>query len=331
MSKKMLETNQVKDKSKALSFALEAIKKAQGEGALMSGTETLNDVEFFTSGCPSLDTVLGGGWAKGRIHEIYGPESSGKTTIVLHAIAEVQKAGGLCAFIDAEHALDIKYAQALGIDVSKLLISQPSSAEDALNIVDTLTSSGAVDLIIIDSVAALIPKAELEGEIGDSMIGIQARLMGQAMRKLAGNASRTGTTLMFINQLRMKIGVMFGNPETTSGGNALKFYATQRLDVRKIGTSKDGEEVVASKTKIKCVKNKVAPPFKECEVEIRYGEGIDTLSDLLTTASNQNVIIKSGAWYSYNDAKIGQGAAQARQFLLENPNIVTEIKSKIKP
>lgn len=321
--------NESSTKQSPLSLAIEAIKKAQGDGAIMQGKGSVPGIEFFSSGCISVNKILGGGWAKGRIIEVLGPESSGKTSLTLHAIAEIQKLGGTAAFIDAEHALDITYAAALGVDTEQLLISQPDSGEAALDIVELLASSGSVDLIVIDSVAALVPKAELEGNMGDSMMGVQARLMGQAMRKLAGKCHKTNTTLIFINQIRQKIGIMFGNPETTSGGNALKFYATQRIDVRRIGGVKEGEVLVANKTKIKCIKNKVAPPFKECEVEIRYGEGIDITSDLLDRAAEANIINKSGAWYSYKEEKIGQGSAQTREWLLAHPEEVKEIQKQL--
>lgn len=317
------------DKSKALELALAAIKKAQGAGAIMTGAKQVPGVEFFSSGCIGIDKVLGGGWAKGRIIELMGPESSGKTTIALHAIKEIQNKGGTAAFIDVEHALDVNYAAALGVNIDTLLISQPDSAEQALDVVEGLTKSGAVNLIVIDSVAALVPQAEVEGTMGQSHMGIQARLMGQAMRKLAGIAHRTDTTLMFINQIRLKIGVMFGNPETTSGGNALKFYASQRVDVRRTGGVKDGETLVANSTKVKCIKNKCAPPFRECELEIRYGEGIDTELDLLTQATEVGLIEKAGSWYSYNNEKVGQGAAQSKVWLKAHPEVVEELKNKL--
>jgi recombination protein RecA len=301
-------------------MAIEAIEKAQGKGALMVGSGSLPDVNFFSSGCVSVDEVLGGGWARGRIHEVMGPESSGKTTLLLHAIAEIQKLGGTAAFVDAEHALSMDYAVKLGVDSEKLLVAQPDNAEQALDIVETLISSGAVDLVIVDSVAALVPSAEVEGGMGDSHMGLQARLMGQAMRKLAGKVARTGTTLIFINQIRMKIGVMFGSPETTTGGNALKFYSSQRVDIRRIGGVKDGEELVANATRVKCVKNKVAPPFRECEIEIRFGEGLDVMADLLNRAVAKEIVEKSGAWYSFKEQRIGQGVAQSRQWLIEHPD-----------
>jgi recombination protein RecA len=316
-------------KSEALELALAAIKKAQGAGAIMTGAKQVPGVEFFSSGCVGMDKVLGGGWAKGRIVELMGPESSGKTTLALHAIAEVQKTGGVCAFVDVEHALDVNYAAALGVDIDKLMISQPDSAEKALDIVEALTKSGAVSLIVIDSVAALVPQAEVEGNMGDSHMGLQARLMGQAMRKLASCTHKTNTTLMFINQIRLKIGVMFGNPETTTGGNALKFYASQRVDVRRTGGVKDGETLVANSTRVKCVKNKVAPPFRECEFEIRYGEGIDTNLDLLTQAAEANLIDKAGSWYSYNGEKIGQGAVQAKTWLANHPEVTAVLREKL--
>lgn len=317
------------DKSKALELALAAIRKAQGAGAVMTGAKQVPGVEFISSGCIGLDKVLGGGWAKGRIVELMGPESSGKTTVALHAVVEVQKTGGTCAYVDVEHALDINYAAALGVDTDKLLISQPDNAESALDIVEGLTKSGAVSLIVVDSVAALVPRAEVEGQMGDHHMGVQARLMGQAMRKLAGIAHNTNTTLIFINQIRMKIGVMFGSPETTPGGNALKFYSSQRLDVRRSGGVKEGETLVANTTRIKCIKNKVAPPFRECEIEIRYGQGIDTMLDLLTQATEAGLIEKAGSWYSYNDQKVGQGAAQSKTWLKEHPEVVAELRSKL--
>jgi recombination protein RecA len=316
------------DKAKALEIAIEAIKKSQGTGAIQTGSSH-PDVVFVSSQSPSIDRALGGGWAKGRIVEVFGPESSGKTTLCLHAIAEVQKVGGKAAFVDAEHALDGEYATNLGVDMEELIISQPDNGEQALNVVETLTRSGALDLIVVDSVAALVPRVELEGAIGDSHMGLQSRMMGQAMRMLAGITFKTGTTIMFINQLRMKIGVMFGNPETTTGGNALKFYASQRVDVRRIGGVKQGDELIANQTKIKVVKNKVAKPFKIAEVEIRYGEGIDIVTDLLNLATEAGVVDKSGSWYSYGETKIGQGKEKAREFLLGNPQVLQEIKEKL--
>ena len=316
-------------KQKALEVALEAIKKSQGAGAVMMGEECIPNVEFFSSGCVSIDKILGGGWAKGRIIEIFGPESTGKTTIALHAIAEAQKVGGRAAFIDAEHALDIVYADALGVDTSQLLISQPDNGEQALDITEALARSNAVDLIVIDSVAALVPKTEIEGNMGDSTMGSQARLMSQAMRKLVGVCYNTNCTIIFINQLRMKIGVMFGSPETTTGGNALKFYATQRLDIRRIGGTKEGEEIVANRTRVKCVKNKVAPPFRECEVEIRFGEGLDVYADLLDRAVEAKLLEKAGSWYSYKGNQVGQGAGQARLWLIQNPEVSKEISKQI--
>jgi recombination protein RecA len=319
------------DKEKALEAALSQIEKAYGKGAVMKLGETdVQNIEAIPSGSLGLDIALGvGGYPKGRVIEIFGPESSGKTTLTLHAIAECQKKGGTCAFVDAEHAFDRLYAKKLGVQVEKLILSQPDSGEQALEITDTLVRSGAVDLVVIDSVAALVPKAEIEGEMGDSHMGLQARLMSQALRKLTSSISRTNTVVIFINQIRMKIGVMFGNPETTTGGNALKFYASVRLDIRRIGSIKDKEEVVGSQTRVKVVKNKVSPPFKVIEFDIMYGGGISKEGELIDIGSALDVVNKSGAWYSYNDKKIGQGKENAKIFLKENPDIAEEIKSKI--
>ena len=315
------------DKKKALEMALGAIEKQFGKGAIMKmGTERVQKLPAIPTGALSLDLALGiGGIPQGRIIEIFGPESSGKTTLTLHIAAECQKKGGTVAFIDAEHALDVQYAQKLGVDVTNMLISQPDSGEQALEIADMLVRSGAVNLVIVDSVAALTPRAELEGDMGDSHMGLQARLMSQALRKLTGSISRSNTTVVFINQLRMKIGVMFGNPETTTGGNALKFYASVRLDIRRTGTIKDGEEVVGSTTRVKVVKNKVAPPFRETEFEIMYGSGISKSGDLLDLAVKEKLIDKAGSWYAYQNDKLGQGRDSAKMFLEENPKVMEDI------
>jgi recombination protein RecA len=319
------------DKQKALDSALAQIEKAYGKGSIMRlGQQTGMQVEAISTGSIGLDIALGvGGIPKGRIIEIYGPESSGKTTLTLHAIAECQKVGGTCAFIDAEHALDPVYAGKLGVNVEELLISQPDTGEQALEIADTLVRSGAVDLLVIDSVAALVPKAELEGDMGDSHMGLQARLMSQALRKLTSNISRTNCTLIFINQIRQKIGVMFGNPETTTGGNALKFYASVRLDIRRIGAIKDKEEVIGNQTRVKVVKNKVAPPFRVVEFDILYGEGISRFGELIDLGVKANLIEKAGSWYSYGDTRIGQGKENARQYLMDNQEVAKEIRAKI--
>jgi recombination protein RecA len=321
------------NKKKALDAALSQIKRSCGTEAIMYMDEKAveHNIEAISSGSLYLDVALGiGGYPKGRIVEIYGPESSGKTTLTLHAIAECQKKGGTVAFIDAEHALDIGYARKLGVNVDNLLVSQPDTGEQALEITDMLVRSGAVDLIVIDSVAALTPKAEIEGEMGDSHMGLQARLMSQALRKLTGNIKRSNTLVIFINQIRMKIGVMFGNPETTTGGNALKFYASVRLDIRRIGSIKKGEEVVGSETRVKVVKNKVAPPFKQAEFDILYGEGISRLGELIDLGSRLGVVEKAGAWYSYAGTRIGQGKDNARQFLKEHPEMAAEIEKKVR-
>ncbi len=320
------------NKKKALDLALSTIEKQFGKGAIMKldqeGKQT--KVPAIPTGCLSLDLALGiGGIPKGRIIEIYGPESSGKTTLTLHIAAEAQKQGGTVAFIDAEHALDTVYAEKLGVDVPNTLISQPDSGEQALEITDMLVRSGAVDLLIVDSVAALTPRAELEGEMGDSHMGLQARLMSQALRKLTGSISRSNCTVIFINQLRMKIGVMFGNPETTTGGNALKFYSSVRLDIRRTGAIKDGDNVIGNRTKIKVVKNKVAPPFKLVEFDIMYGQGISKTGDLLDLAVTNGIVEKAGAWFSYDNGKIGQGRENSKTFLSENPEILEEIKMKV--
>ncbi|MEI7703676.1 MAG: recombinase RecA [Deltaproteobacteria bacterium] len=321
------------EKEKAIELAVSSIEKAFGKGSIMRlGNEEamVKDVEAISTGSVSLDIALGvGGLPRGRIIEIYGPESSGKTTLALHAVAEAQKKGGIAAFIDAEHALDVGYARKLGVRTDDLLISQPDTGEQALEITETLVRSGAIDVLVIDSVAALVPRAELEGEMGDAHMGVQARLMSQALRKLTGTISKSSTIVIFINQIRMKIGVMFGNPETTTGGNALKFYATQRLDIRRIGAIKDGEQVIGNRTRVKVVKNKVAPPFKEVEFDIMYGVGISKEGDLLDLASNENLVEKSGAWYSFDGERIGQGREQAKTFLREHPEILQKIEGLV--
>ncbi len=320
------------NKKKALDLALSTIEKQFGKGAIMKldGSNQEDKIPEIPTGCLSLDLALGiGGIPKGRIIEIYGPESSGKTTLTLHIAAEAQKQGGTVAFVDAEHALDTGYASKLGVDIPNTLISQPDSGEQALEITDMLVRSGAVDLLIVDSVAALTPRAELEGDMGDSHMGLQARLMSQALRKLTGSISRSNCTVIFINQLRMKIGVMFGNPETTTGGNALKFYSSVRLDIRRTGAIKDGDQVVGNRTKIKVVKNKVAPPFKTIEFDIMYGEGISKTGDILDLAVSNGIVEKAGAWFSYENAKIGQGRENSKTFLKENPEILGEIKTRV--
>jgi recombination protein RecA len=321
------------EKEKAIELAVSSIEKAFGKGSIMRlGNEEamVKDVEAISTGSTSLDIALGvGGLPRGRIIEIYGPESSGKTTLALHAVAEAQKKGGIAAFVDAEHALDVGYARKLGVRTDDLLISQPDTGEQALEITETLVRSGAIDVLVIDSVAALVPRAELEGEMGDAHMGVQARLMSQALRKLTGTISKSSTIVIFINQIRMKIGVMFGNPETTTGGNALKFYATQRLDIRRIGAIKDGEQVIGNRTRVKVVKNKVAPPFKEVEFDIMYGVGISKEGDLLDLASNENIVEKSGAWYSFDGERIGQGREQAKTFLREHPEVLQKIEGLV--
>lgn len=318
-------------KLKALGLAQEQINKQYGEGAIrrLGDTSTVN-VELVSSGALSLDLALGGGYPKGRILEIYGPESSGKTTLTLHAIAEIQKQGGTAAFIDAEHALDPSYARKLGVDTDNLLVSQPDNGEQALEIAETLVRSNAVDLVVVDSVAALVPQAEIEGEMGDSHMGLQARLMSQALRKLTGIINKSHTTVIFINQIRMKIGVMFGNPETTTGGNALKFYASVRLDIRRTGQIKSGEDIIGNRTKVKVVKNKIAPPFRVAEFDIMYNEGISKTGDVLDLAVQHGIVGKSGAWFDYNDAKIGQGREASKQYLAENPKVLAEIEKKVR-
>jgi recombination protein RecA len=321
------------DKSKALAAALAQIEKQFGKGSVMRMEDgaVAEEVQVVSTGSLGLDIALGvGGLPRGRVVEIYGPESSGKTTLTLQAIAEMQKLGGTCAFIDAEHALDVTYAQKLGVNLSDLLISQPDTGEQALEITDALVRSGGVDLIVVDSVAALTPRAEIEGEMGDSLPGLQARLMSQALRKLTGSINRTNTLVIFINQIRMKIGVMFGNPETTTGGNALKFYASVRLDIRRTGSIKSGDEVIGNETKVKVVKNKVAPPFKEAHFDILYGEGTSREGEIIDLGVEAKIVEKSGAWYSYNGEKIGQGKDNARNFLKENPELAREIENKVR-
>lgn len=320
------------EKKKALELAINQIEKQFGKGSIMKlGAEAKLNLECISSGSIDLDIALGiGGVPRGRIVEIYGPESSGKTTVTLHIIAEAQKSGGSAAFIDAEHALDPAYAKKLGVNIEDLIVSQPDTGEQALEIAEALVRSGAIDVIVIDSVAALVPKAEIEGEMGDSHVGLQARLMSQALRKLAGAVSKSNTTAIFINQLREKVGVMFGNPETTTGGKALKFYASIRLDVRKIDVIKQGNDIIGNRTRVKVVKNKVAPPFRQAEFDIMYGEGISKTGDILDVASNLDVVKKSGAWYSYGDHRLGQGRENAKQFLKENPDVSMEIENKIR-
>ena len=320
------------DKNKALETALSQIEKTFGKGSIMKlGDSQMESVEATSTGSLGLDIALGvGGVPRGRIIEIYGPESSGKTTLTLHIVAEAQKKGGTCAFVDAEHALDPVYAKKLGVNIDDLLISQPDTGEQALEIADTLVRSGAVDVVVVDSVAALVPKAELDGEMGDSHMGLQARLMSQALRKLTGSISRTNCTVIFINQIRMKIGVMFGNPETTTGGNALKFYASVRMDIRRIGSIKEKEEVVGNTTRVKVVKNKVAPPFRQVEFDIMYGEGISKTGELIDLGVKAGIVEKSGSWFSYNDQRIGQGRENAKQFLKDNPKVASEIEKKIR-
>jgi recombination protein RecA len=320
------------DKTKAVETAIGQIERQFGKGSIMKlGAQPIEQVPVISTGSLSLDAALGvGGLPRGRVIEIFGPESSGKTTLALHAVAEAQRKGGIAAFIDAEHALDTNYARKLGVNCDDLLVSQPDTGEQALEIADVLIRSGAIDIIVIDSVAALVPRAEIEGEMGDSHMGLQARLMSQALRKLTGTIGKTGTTLIFINQIRMKIGVMFGNPETTTGGNALKFYASIRLDIRRIAAIKDGQEVVGSRTRVRVVKNKLAPPFKEAEFDIMYGEGISLSGDLVDTGVNLGIIEKSGAWYSYGGQRIGQGRQNVKTFLKDNPEIFAEALEKVR-
>lgn len=318
-------------KLKALGLALEQIEKQFGTGAIMKlGDTHSSNVEFISSGALSIDLALGGGYPKGRIIEIYGPESSGKTTLTLHAIADVQRNGGTAAFIDAEHAFDPVYAKKIGIDTNNLLISQPDNGEQALEIAETLVRSNAVDLIVVDSVAALVPQAEIEGDMGDSHMGLQARLMSQALRKLTAIISKSKATVIFINQIRMKIGVMFGNPETTTGGNALKFYSSVRIDIRRTGQIKVGEEVMGNRTKVKVVKNKIAPPFRQAEFDIMYNEGISKTGDVLDLAVIHGVVDKAGAWFAYKDGKIGQGREASKQYLKDNPKIMNEIEKSVR-
>jgi recombination protein RecA len=322
-----------KERQKALAAALAQIEKQFGKGSIMrmADGEVADDIEVCSTGSLGLDIALGiGGLPRGRVIEVYGPESSGKTTLTLQVIAEMHKIGGTCAFIDAEHALDVQYAQKLGVNLQELLISQPDTGEQALEITDALVRSGSVDLIVIDSVAALTPKAEIEGEMGDSLPGLQARLMSQALRKLTATINRTNCMVIFINQIRMKIGVMFGSPETTTGGNALKFYASVRLDIRRIGSIKKGDEVIGSETKVKVVKNKVAPPFKQANFDILYGEGISRHGEIVDLGAELNIVEKSGAWYSYNGDRIGQGKDNAREFLRAHPEMALEIENRIR-
>ncbi|MDP3841424.1 MAG: recombinase RecA [Oxalobacteraceae bacterium] len=326
-------TAPVTDKSKALAAALAQIEKQFGKGSVMRMEDgaVVEEVQVVSTGSLGLDIALGvGGLPRGRVVEIYGPESSGKTTLTLQVIAEMQKLGGTCAFIDAEHALDVGYARKLGINLSDLLISQPDTGEQALEITDALVRSGSVDLIVIDSVAALTPRAEIEGDMGDSLPGLQARLMSQALRKLTGSINRTNTLVIFINQIRMKIGVMFGNPETTTGGNALKFYASVRLDIRRTGSIKSGDEVIGNETRVKVVKNKIAPPFKEAHFDILYGEGTSREGEILDLGADAKIVEKSGSWYSYNGERIGQGKDNARNFLKERPELSREIENKVR-
>ncbi|ALD91342.1 recombinase RecA [Cupriavidus gilardii] len=321
------------EKQKALAAALAQIEKQFGKGSIMrmGDGEVEQDIQVVSTGSLGLDVALGvGGLPRGRVVEIYGPESSGKTTLTLQVVAEMQKLGGTCAFVDAEHALDVNYASKLGVNVGDLLISQPDTGEQALEITDALVRSGSVDLIVIDSVAALVPRAEIEGEMGDALPGLQARLMSQALRKLTGTIKRTNCLVIFINQIRMKIGVMFGSPETTTGGNALKFYASVRLDIRRIGSIKKGDDVIGNETKVKVVKNKVSPPFREAFFDILYGQGISRQGEIIDLGVDAKIVEKSGAWYSYNGEKIGQGKDNAREFLRENPDIANEIENKVR-
>ena len=318
-------------KDKAVDLAIAQIERQYGKGAIMRwGTDSLGEIPVIPTGALSLDIALGvGGLPKGRVVEIYGPEASGKTTLALHVVAEAQKKGGTASFIDAEHALDVQYAKRLGVDIDKLLISQPDTGEQALEITEILVRSAAVDVVVIDSVAALVPKAEIEGDMGDAHMGLQARLMSQALRKLTATISKSHTIVIFVNQIRMKIGIMFGNPETTTGGNALKFYSSVRLDVRRTAAIKQGQDVIGSRTKVRVVKNKVAPPFKEVEFDLIHGEGISKEGDVLDLAAEKNIVDKSGTWYNYKDKRIGQGRENAKQFLKENPKILAEMEKEI--
>ncbi len=320
------------EKLNALNQALGKIEKEFGKGSVMKlGEATSMAIDVISTGSIGLDIAVGiGGLPKGRIIEVFGPESSGKTTVALHTVAEAQKQGGIAAFIDAEHALDPVYAKALGVDIDDLIISQPDTGEQALEIAEALIRSGAIDIIVVDSVAALVPRAEIEGEMGDSHVGLQARLMSQALRKLTGSIKKSNCVAIFINQLREKVGIMFGNPETTTGGRALKFYSSVRLDVRKIDTIKQGDKVLGSRTRVKVVKNKVAPPFKQAEFDIMYGEGISKVGDLLDIAADIDIVKKSGAWYSYNDTKLGQGRENVKKFLQDNPDLIKEIDEKVR-
>ncbi|MCX6333906.1 MAG: recombinase RecA [Bacteroidia bacterium] len=329
MSKERKEIN--KDKLKALEVTLGKIEKDFGKGTIMKlGDHAIENIQIISTGSIGLDAALGiGGLPRGRVIEIYGPEASGKTTLAIHAIAEAQKNGGIAAIIDAEHTFDRNYAEKQGVDVENLLISQPDNGEQALEITDNLIRSGALDIVVIDSVAALTPKAEIEGEMGDSKMGLQARLMSQALRKLTANISKTNTSCVFINQLREKIGIMFGNPETTTGGNALKFYASVRLDIRRTSQLKEGEEIIGSRTRVKIVKNKLAPPFKKADFDILYGEGISQLGEIVDYATDFNIIKKSGSWFSYGDTKIGQGRDAVKQILKDNPELYDELKAKV--
>jgi recombination protein RecA len=329
---KLVEKEGMENKNKALDAALAQIERAFGKGSIMKlGQREALEIEAISTGSLGLDIALGiGGLPKGRIVEIYGPESSGKTTLALHCVAEAQKKGGACAFVDAEHALDPAYAKKLGVDIDNLLISQPDAGEQALEIADTLVRSGAIDVLVIDSVAALVPRAELEGEMGDSLPGLQARLMSQALRKLTASISKSNTLVIFINQIRMKIGVMFGSPETTTGGNALKFYASVRLDIRRIGALKDKDEVVGNQTRVKVVKNKVAPPFKVVEFDIMYGEGVSKSGELIDLGEKAGVVEKSGSWFSYDGQRIGQGRENAKTYLREHPEVAQAIEQKIR-
>ena len=329
---KKTDTGMAEDgKKQALDLAIAQISKQVGDGSIMKlGENHKVDVELLPSGCLSLDIALGGGYPKGRIIEIYGPESSGKTTLTLHAIAEIQKQGGTAAFIDAEHALDPSYARKLGVDTENLLVAQPDNGEQALEITETLVRSNAVDLIVVDSVAALVPQAEIDGDMGDAHMGLQARLMSQALRKLTGIINKSKATVIFINQIRMKIGVMFGNPETTTGGNALKFYASVRADIRRTAQIKSGDDVIGNRTKVKIVKNKIAAPFRVAEFDIMYNEGISKTGDIIDLAVEHEILGKSGAFYKYNDQNIGQGRENAKRYLLENPDVMTEIDAKVR-